>query len=76
MQLGTVDVVADLADQLHRIAEASRGDGLIGALAAGRCGESGADDGLADARDLRGAGHHVHGDAADDDDGLASLAHA
>ena len=74
-ELRAVDVVADHANELHRIAEARRGNGLVGAFAAGSGGETGADYGLADAGDLRRAGHHIHGDAADNDDWFASFTH-
>ncbi len=41
------NIFADHANHLDRIAEASCGDGLVGAFAAGSCIEAGADDGLA-----------------------------
>ena len=69
-QGGAVDVVADFAGHVHGIAETGGGDGLVGSLAAGGGGETGSDNSLADAWYLRGEGHHVHGDAADYDDGF------
>ena len=61
-------VVAEGADKRGVSAGASRGDGLIGALAAG-AGFKAADDGLAGSGKFRAAPSEVLVEAADDDDG-------
>src|SRR5580692_9257050 len=67
----SVHILAHFADHLHGIAETRRGDGLVCAFAAGSGAEAGTDHSLTDTRNLWSQGHHIHGDAADDDDGFA-----
>jgi hypothetical protein len=71
-QLAPEGIVADLADQGRRGAELCRGNGLIGALAAGEKEHLPSHNGLADLRVPRGGGDNVHIDAA----GYPNAAHA
>jgi hypothetical protein len=60
-----------LANHLDGIAEAGRGYGLIGALAAGMGLKVGTEKGFAGCRDVGGCGDEIHVDAAYDYDWFA-----
>jgi len=70
-QVGRKDVIAYCAHHVDWIAEPRHGDGLVRAFTAGCGGEVRSDESLACARNRGRAGHEIHVDAADDDNGLA-----
>ena len=72
LQLVAERILAEPADQRRRRAEFGGGDRLVGALAAGKIQHRAAGDGFADARMPLGGRHHIHVDAA----GNENAAHA